>query len=155
MNFRDRGLAVFLLGTVAFLGRAQTPSSPLPEGPGRELFVAVCSTCHEPTKVLTQQMTKAQWKDKVLEMLQELPDVKGEESAQIVDYLAVSFPKKVNVNSATAAEIERIAELPAKDAAAIVRYRTANGSFKDLEDLKKVPGVDAAKLGEGQRHFAY
>jgi competence protein ComEA len=135
--------------------RAQEPAPAFPEGPGRELFLAVCSTCHEPTKVLTKQMTRAEWKDKVLEMLQELPEVKEEESADIVKYLAASFPKKVNVNTATAEEIERTAELAAKDASAIVAYRKANGAFKMLDDLKKVPGVNSVKLEEAQRRFTY
>ncbi|HKX30835.1 MAG TPA: helix-hairpin-helix domain-containing protein, partial [Blastocatellia bacterium] len=31
-------------------------------------------------------------------------------------------------------------------AAAIIQYRAKNGKFKSIEDLKKVPGVDAAKI---------
>jgi competence protein ComEA len=33
-----------------------------------------------------------------------------------------------------------------KEAAAIVAYREKNGSFKALEDLKKVPDLDYAKV---------
>jgi competence protein ComEA len=32
------------------------------------------------------------------------------------------------------------------DAEAIVRYREEKGSFKTLDDLKKVPGIDPGKL---------
>jgi competence protein ComEA len=31
-------------------------------------------------------------------------------------------------------------------AALIIQYRDKNGGFKSIEDLKKVPGVDAAKI---------
>ena len=31
-------------------------------------------------------------------------------------------------------------------AEALVRFRSQHGSFKTLEDLKKVPGIDVAKL---------
>jgi competence protein ComEA len=36
--------------------------------------------------------------------------------------------------------------LPRSQAAAIVQYRDKNGDFHSIEDLKKVPGVDAAKI---------
>ena len=31
-------------------------------------------------------------------------------------------------------------------AAAIIEYRTKNGNFKSIDDLKKVPGIDPAKI---------
>jgi competence protein ComEA len=33
-----------------------------------------------------------------------------------------------------------------QEAAAIIEYRAKNGPFKSIEDLKKVPGIDAAKI---------
>jgi len=36
--------------------------------------------------------------------------------------------------------------VPAGIAEAIVAYRQANGDFKTLDDLKKVPGLDAVKV---------
>ena len=84
-------------------------------------------------------------------MLQEEMDVTQAEKDQIVDYLAKAFPgqidiKKVNVNTGAAKEIETTLELSPENAAAIVRYREQNGAFKTIDDLKKVPGVDAAKI---------
>jgi competence ComEA-like helix-hairpin-helix protein len=37
-------------------------------------------------------------------------------------------------------------ELTAKDADAIVKYRSDHGDFKDWDSLMKVPGIDTAKL---------
>jgi competence protein ComEA len=129
---------------VLAVANAQT----LPDGPGRELFQTICSECHEPTKVIGQHKTKAEWQAKVTEMLQEDQDVTSQEREIIVNYLAASFPSlaKVNVNKATAADLEAALEIPGKDAQAIVRYREENGAFKSLEDLKKVVGLDAAKV---------
>ena len=79
-------------------------------------------------------------------MLQEEPDVTQPERDKIVEYLALNFPAKVKVNKASAREFEAVLEISAENAAAIVRYRTQNGSFKTIGDLKKVPGLDAAKL---------
>src|SRR5579863_9077161 len=72
-------------------------------------------------------------------------------ASKIVEYLAKTFPalidiKKVNVNTAAAKDIETTLELSPETAAAIVRYREQNGAFKTIDDVKKVPGVDAAKI---------
>ena len=68
----------------------------------------------------------------------------------IVDYLATTYPgeevPKIKVNEARAIELESGLSLPRSQAAAIVQYRTKNGDFKSIEDLKKVPGVDVAKI---------
>ena len=107
---------------------------------------AICSDCHTTERIAAQQLTKPQWADKVLEMLQEAPDVKQSERDTIVEYLAKNFSAHANVNKATAKEIQAILEISPESATAIVNYRQQNGSFKTLDELKKVPGVDAAKL---------
>jgi competence protein ComEA len=88
-------------------------------------------------------------------MLQESPDVTEMEREQIVEYLSRNFAKKVNVNKAPAAEIEATLEIPAKDAAAIVAYRTAQGAFKSVDDLKKVPGLDAKTVEFNKRRVEF
>ena len=135
---------------LCFLFSAAVAQS-LPEGPGKDLVEAICSECHAPTKVIGKQWTKAQWADKVLEMLQEAPDVTQDEREQIVNYLARNFPKPgaeaaVNVNKATAKDLETELGFSAKEAQAIVQYRESKGKFKTAEDVKKVPGVDGAKV---------
>jgi len=141
------GVRLFALLFVTVIASAQS----LPEGPGKELVEVICSSCHSTERIAAQHKTKPQWQDKVLEMLQEETDVTQTEKDQIVEYLAKSFPaqidiKKVNVNTAAAKDLEAALELPAESAAAIVRYREQNGAFKTLDDLKRVPGVDATKL---------
>ena len=37
-------------------------------------------------------------------------------------------------------------DVPAGVAEAIVAYRQANGDYKTLDDLKKVPGLDGGKV---------
>jgi len=68
----------------------------------------------------------------------------------ILDFLATTYPgeeiPKLKVNDARAVEFESVLSLPRSQAAAIVAYRTKNGDFKSIEDLKKVPGVDVAKI---------
>jgi competence protein ComEA len=131
-----------------YAARAAAQSSPFPDNPGREIFEIICSSCHQPTVVLDKRWTKAAWQTKVTEMLQEEVDVTETERTQIVDYLTKSFPDRVNVNSATAADLERIAQIPGDSASATVAHRASNGSFKSVDDVKRVPGVDASRVDE-------
>jgi competence protein ComEA len=137
------GLKLFAVALAASGAFAQT----LPDGPGKDVVEAVCSVCHAPTRAATQHLTKAQWQAKVTEMLQEETDVTDSDQQTIVNYLTRNFPPvKVNVNKAAAKDLEAGLELTAKESEAIVQYRAANGSFKTLDDLKKVPGLDAVKI---------
>jgi len=80
-------------------------------------------------------------------MLQEETGIPDSDVDTIVAYLAKNFPAvKINVNKARALDLETGLELTAKESEAIVQYRETKGSFKTLEDLKKVPGLDAVKI---------
>lgn len=137
-----------LLVLAAALTALALPSNAqgLPDGPEKELVDAICGSCHTTNRIAVLHLTKPQWEAKVLEMLQEEPDVKQSERDKIVEYLVRNFPARANVNQDLAKELEATLEISPESAAAIVRYRQQNGNFKTLDDLKKVPGVDAAKL---------
>lgn len=47
----------------------------------------------------------------------------------------------INLNSATAAELEKLPGVGPATAARIVEYRQKNGAFKKIEDLMNVRGV--------------
>ncbi|MGC4082126.1 MAG: helix-hairpin-helix domain-containing protein [Vicinamibacterales bacterium] len=47
----------------------------------------------------------------------------------------------VNLNTATAAELEQLPGIGAKVAARIVEYRTKKGPFKKIEELMNVQGI--------------
>lgn len=52
---------------------------------------------------------------------------------------------KVNINTAGAAELDKLPGVGPALAGRIIEYRNANGPFKDGEELKKVKGLGAAK----------
>jgi competence protein ComEA len=52
----------------------------------------------------------------------------------------------VDVNTATAAELETLPGVGPATAAAIVDERTRNGPFASIDDLERVPGIGPAKL---------
>ena len=56
-------------------------------------------------------------------------------------------PNAVNINTASAAEIQdKLVGIGAKKAQAIVDYRTKNGAFLSIEQLKEVSGIGAATV---------
>ena len=86
-------LTAVLTGALAATAWGQSPPA-LPEAPGKELVEAVCTPCHTLARVVAKRATKAEWQDKVLEMLQEEPDITQQERERIVEYLAKAFPPK-------------------------------------------------------------
>jgi competence protein ComEA len=55
---------------------------------------------------------------------------------------------KVNVNTASAKDLESVNGIGPSTAAKIVEYRQANGPFKSLDDLTKVKGIGPATLAK-------
>jgi competence protein ComEA len=52
----------------------------------------------------------------------------------------------INLNSATASELDSLTGVGPSTAKAIIAYRTKKGSFSKVEDLLNVPGIGPAKL---------
>jgi competence protein ComEA len=69
------------------------------------------------------------------------------EFESIISYLSKFFGA-VNVNQASAKEIQEVLEIPAQAGDAIVQYRSQHGPFADLESLKRVPALDGKLLEE-------
>ncbi|MCI0388536.1 MAG: helix-hairpin-helix domain-containing protein [Acidobacteria bacterium] len=122
----------------------------LPEGPGKEETRKICAQCHELEKSFSINQDREGWQRTVDKMV--ALGAKGTDAdfSAVVDYLVKNFPAedvpRINVNEAKAIELESGLSLKRSQAAAIIQYRTKNGKFKTIEDLKKVPGVDAAKI---------
>ena len=72
---------------------------------------------------------------------------KGESVAQSLETLQESAPaqqnqeEKINVNTATEAELQTISGIGAKKAQEIIRFRDEQGPFKTVEELKNVSGI--------------
>jgi competence protein ComEA len=134
-----------VIGGVLLLTVAEAQEK-LPKGPGRETLLKVCAACHSAENVAGMAKTREEWGALVGEMAADGAQATEQEFNEIVDYLAAHFPKTINVNNAAAQDLAGALELTAKESEAIVHYREEKGSFKSVEDVKKVPGVDAKKI---------
>jgi competence protein ComEA len=120
------------------------------EAPGRVAAARICIQCHEYERSIAPRQNRAGWQATMDKMIALGAKGTQKDLDAIVDYLAAAYPgeevPKIKINEARAIELESGLSLPRSQAAAIVAYRSKNGDFKSMEDLKKVPGVDAAKI---------
>jgi len=115
---------------------------------GEPLVAKVCTTsCHGIEEIESARRTRAGWIDLVVEM-----KIKGAEATapqfEIIKKYLPRYYGLVAVNTAAPDELSAVLGLSAKDAQAIVGYRTANGPFADIDGLRKVPGIDVTKIDE-------
>jgi len=131
-----------------------TAQTDLPDGPGKSTVEKLCSSCHGIATVIGLRRTKEGWQASVDDMVARGATGTDEEFDAAVTYLA-RFCGKVNVNTAASQELQEVLGIPGEQADGIVKYRTVNGAFKDLEALGKVPGVDAKKLVERKDRIVF
>ena len=122
-----------------------TEKSPFPPGPGREALFKVCNDCHGPESVLGQLKTRDEWSKTLDEMAANGAQGTDEEWNNILEYLDKHY-SLIMVNTAPAKDLASKLDVPAETADAIVRVRTEKGKFKSIDELKQVPGLDAATL---------
>ena len=149
--------AAFLIPVLA-MSLTVAEAQDMPAGKGKDLVENTCGSCHGLDVVTAQHATKDGWASIVDYMVSRGATGTPAEIATIVDYLAKNFPAvatKTNVNKATSMDLQTQLELTAKDADAIVKYRTDHGDFKDWDGLAKVPGVDTAKLTAKKDSIAF
>jgi competence protein ComEA len=122
----------------------------LPDGPGKATTVRVCTGCHGAEMFSGARKSKPDWDQTVTAMTTEKGiEINDADYAAVLKYLSTNLglaSARVNINKATAGALEKALEITAAQAEAIIQYREKNGSFKDLDAVKKVDGIDAAVL---------
>ncbi len=144
------GAAIALFTSTVWVKSSASQDRPLPEGPGKDETRKLCSGCHELEKSFSLNQDQEGWQRTIDKMVAFGMKGTEKEVRAVLEYLVGNFPAeevpKINVNKAAAIELESGLSLKRSQAAAIIKYRQKNGHFKTIEDLKKVPGVDAAKI---------
>jgi cytochrome c553 len=139
------GMLALVLPTVL----AQEAPKTLPEDKHRELYENVCGSCHGADKVIGEQRDHEGWSYTVRIMAQMGSSASDEELDQIVNYLVKYFGTPVNVNIATAEEIQTLG-LTEDQAKAVVAAR-AKGKFADFAALTAIPALKDVNL-DGVKH---
>jgi competence ComEA-like helix-hairpin-helix protein len=144
--------ALFTTGFIGLLTMVSAGQAQLPDGPGKEETARVCGSCHEPQRAASLRLTREGWQDTIAKMVALGAKGSDEELAKVLDYLAEHFKgdtlQPLNMNTATAIELESVAGLLRKEAAAWLAYRKKAGPCKSLDDFKKVPGVPFKKIDD-------
>lgn len=127
----------------------------LPDGKGRDAVENACTVCHTADRIMRQTLTAEQWRSEVRTMVENGASLNPDEWDPVVAYLTKNFGPRVNVNKDSAREIAAGLQLSTAEAEAIVAWRAANGAFRELKDLQKVPGLDATKLATEEKRIAF
>jgi competence protein ComEA len=145
LRWVNGGRLAFVLTIFAAVAWAQ-----LADGPGKEETLKLCSHCHELERSISLRQDRDGWQATVDKMVRFGARATDKDFAAVVEYLTTNFPgdqlPKLNVNKAAAIDFESRLSLKRSEAAAIIAYRARNGPFKSIEDLKRVPSIDAAKI---------
>jgi competence protein ComEA len=70
---------------------AQNAPKPLPDGPGKDTFVRVCSKCHSTDIPASQHKNADEWTDTLIDMRNKGAEASDEELEQILKYLVTNF----------------------------------------------------------------
>ena len=140
----------FLSSTSLLLTSLSSFAQVLPDGPGKAETERLCKGCHELARSVSLRQDRDGWETTMKKMI--AMGIKGSEQefSLVLEYLVKNYPAEdvppLNINKATAIELESRLSLRRSQASAIIKYRNENGSFKTIDDLKKVPGIDPDKI---------
>jgi competence protein ComEA len=121
----------------------------LPDAPGKETTVRVCTACHGAEMWAGSNKSANDWDQTITTMTEKGLSINDADYATVLDYLSKNLgpvAPKVNINKASSADLVKVLGIKPEQADAIVAYRTKNGDFKDLDSVKKVAGLDASAV---------
>ena len=131
----------------------------LPEGPGQAETEKLCKQCHEVARSISPRQDRGGWDKTMTRMSAFGMKATDAEYTAVVDYLVKHFPPEavehLNVNTASAIQLESGLNLKRSQASALIAWRKEHGSFKSLNDLMKVPALAAAKLEEKKDRIVF
>jgi len=144
------GVVLLLVAGSGSTGAMRAAQDVLPDAPGKDITVKVCANCHAAETVASVRHTPEGWRDVIAKMVAAGAEGTEQELESVFQYLSTQFPveaqKALNLNAATAIELESVAGLLRKEAAALIMHREKNGPCKKLDDLKRVAGLDYKKI---------
>ena len=149
-----RAAAIAAFAAVLAMSIGVSSQDRFPDGPGKADLVKVCSGCHDAEIVLANLKSPSEWNETLQNMATQGADATPEQWKAIEQYIDLHFAL-VMVNKAPADELQLALDVPPEIAAAVVNYRQGNGPFKTIDDVKKVPGIDAAKVDAAKNRVVF
>src|SRR5208337_4243994 len=131
---------------------------------GKEVVERVCAPCHGVAPITLRKLDKDGWTKLVESMVTRGAKASDDDVKIVIQYLSSTYPlpdsekmnpDKVNVNKASAVRLTNTLKLFPEEADAIIAYREKNGSFKEWQELTKVPGVDPKKIENRKDHITF
>jgi competence protein ComEA len=116
-------------------------------------FEKVCGNCHA-SSMVSDLKTQDEWAETVGNMVSIGAKGTKEQFDAVLRYLAHNFTR-VNINTAPASEIAPVLDVTEAVAQTVVDYRTSHGSFTTLDQVKQIPGLDAAKIDARKDRIAF
>jgi len=145
---------IFLSGMAAVILTASQGDG-LPDGKGKDVLLRMCTNCHGLDQVTSLRYSKKFWGSVVDDMVSRGAEGSDDDVNVVIGYLSRNFGKPVNVNTATAKEIETGLSFTAAESELLVKYRTEKGAFKSYEELVKVPGLNGDLLEEQKKNIVF
>jgi competence protein ComEA len=140
----------FALYPLLFVGIASLAQAELPDGPGKAATLRLCGKCHSPEQAVSLRQSPEDWEETMAKMVKLGATGTEDDFESVLAYLSKNYgletSSPINVNQATAVDLETLLGLGRSEAAAIVHYRSDKGRFKSIEDLRNVPGLDFKKI---------
>jgi competence ComEA-like helix-hairpin-helix protein len=138
-------------GAAEGVAQASAGAEKMPEGPGKQIILRECTACHLPDHFTKFQHTNEEWQAIIVRMGTRVRSATRQELDTVQKYFATNFPKvedtaKLNVNKATAQEIESKLSLTPQEAEAVIRYRARHGAFREWGEMLAIYGVDGRKI---------
>jgi competence protein ComEA len=176
-------LAVGLGSAFAQTTPPATGTPAMPDGAGKPVVQRACSGCHSLTVVTSKHASQSEWEQLVNLMVSRGADLSDDEIDTVVEYLAKNYgpldqkptqstdaaasssdtapppgapgTTPVNVNKASAQELESSLGLTKPEAEAVVKYREQKGNLKTWQDVAAVPGVSSSKIEGMQKQITF
>lgn len=134
---RAFAFAVFVVFTCASSAYAQDT---LPDGPGKEQVLRVCSTCHEPAKATSVKLTREGWTETIDRMKAFGAAGADDDFSAVLEYLVTHFRgdtvRPLDMNTAEAIDLESVLQLLRRESRAVLEYRAKRGPLSSLDDLR-------------------
>jgi competence ComEA-like helix-hairpin-helix protein len=178
-------LFALVLGSATAQTSPPSGVTAMPDGAGKTIVQKKCAMCHALSVVTTKRASRSEWDQAVNQMVSRGADLSDDEIDTVVEYLSKNYgpldqkgtpsangdqpastdaaapqadaagSTPVNVNKASAQDLESSLGLAKPEAEAIVKYREQNGNFKSWQEVAGVPGVPAAKIEGTQKRIVF